>query len=131
MDAQGENYNEGELQRWLAESVWFPTNLLPGERLKWEEVDANTAKLVFKYKDVSIVYLVKFNGQSEITQMETKRFMDKEKKAPWICTMARYKERNGILIPTQCEASWKLEKGDYPYAKFNLKTIEYNNSKVF
>ena len=33
VDAKGENYNEGELQRWLAESVWFPTNLLPGNNL--------------------------------------------------------------------------------------------------
>ena len=27
-------YNESELLRWLAESIWFPTNLLPSERLK-------------------------------------------------------------------------------------------------
>ena len=55
--------------------------------------------------------------------METQRFIDKEKKARSICTMAHYKERNGILISTQCEASWKLEKGDYPDAKFHLRPL--------
>ena len=33
MDAKGENYNQGELLRWLGESVLYPTNLLPDERL--------------------------------------------------------------------------------------------------
>ena len=33
-DAKGEKYNEGELLRWLSESVLYPTNLLPGEKLQ-------------------------------------------------------------------------------------------------
>jgi hypothetical protein len=33
-----------------------------------ENYNADTAKLVFKYRNVSIVYRVKFNGHSEITQ---------------------------------------------------------------
>ncbi|MCX6210877.1 MAG: hypothetical protein NTZ59_15565 [Bacteroidetes bacterium] len=34
VDARGEKYNRGELLRWLSESVWFPTNLLPSEYLQ-------------------------------------------------------------------------------------------------
>lgn len=45
--AQGESFNEGEFQRWLAECVWFPTNLLPSERLQWSAIDSNTANIVF------------------------------------------------------------------------------------
>ena len=33
VDAKGKNYDQGELLRWLGESVLYPTNLLPGERL--------------------------------------------------------------------------------------------------
>jgi hypothetical protein len=29
VDGKGEKFNQGELLRWLGESVWFPTNLLP------------------------------------------------------------------------------------------------------
>ena len=29
VDGRGEKYDQGELLRWLGESVWFPTNLLP------------------------------------------------------------------------------------------------------
>jgi len=58
---QGEKYDHGELLRWLAESVWFPTNLLPNENLQWTAVDSLSAQLNFKYKEFSLSYLVHFN----------------------------------------------------------------------
>jgi hypothetical protein len=127
VDGQGESFNEGEFQRWLAESVWFPTNLLPSERLQWSAIDSDTAKLTFNYKELSILFLVTFNAGGEITQMETNRFMDKDHKEIWIGKLADYKEMNGILIPNTIEAIWRLEKGDYPYARFYIKKIDYNN----
>jgi len=45
--------------------------------------------------------------------------------------MADYKEINGITIPTKVEVIWKLEKGEFSYAKFNVKKIEYNKPEKF
>ncbi|MEO6219553.1 MAG: DUF6544 family protein [Ginsengibacter sp.] len=42
-DAKGEQYNQGELLRWLGESILYPTNLLPGERLHWFAIDSQSA----------------------------------------------------------------------------------------
>lgn len=131
VNSNGENFNEGELQRWLAESVWFPTNLLPNERNQWSPIDANSAKLSFKYKSVSFDYIVTFNEVGEITQMETQRFLGEEKHEPWLCKMADYQEIDGITIPMKAEVSWILEKGEVSYAKFNVKQIEYNTPKKF
>ena len=39
VNAKGENYNQGELLRWLGESVLYPTILLPGNRLVWISID--------------------------------------------------------------------------------------------
>ncbi|HEY5745501.1 MAG TPA: DUF6544 family protein [Chryseolinea sp.] len=130
-DGQGKNYDEGELQRWLAESVWFPTNLLPSERIVWEPIDSNAAKMIFTTGTVTIFFTVTINALGEITQMETLRYMDNDKKQTWLCSMSDYKERNGIIIPFHCEATWRLERGDYPYAKFDVKTIEYDHPKMF
>ena len=33
VNAKGESYDQGELLRWLGESVLYPTNLLPGDKL--------------------------------------------------------------------------------------------------
>ena len=131
VNGSGENFNEGELQRWLAESVWFPTNLLPSERNQWSPIDANSAKLSFKYKAISFSYIVTFNEVGEITQMETKRFLGEENREAWLCKMADYREINGVIIPMKAEVIWKLEKGEVSYARFNVKKIEYDTAEKF
>ncbi len=131
VDGKGEQYNQGELLRWLAESVWFPTNLLPSEKLQWIPIDMLHAKLTFDYKGLSLFYLVTFNDLGEIIQLETKRYMDKENLETWIIKAANYKEISEIVVPTTFEVLWRLEKGDFSYAKFNLKKLEYNIPQRF
>ncbi|HMG08241.1 MAG TPA: DUF6544 family protein, partial [Mucilaginibacter sp.] len=113
VDGQGDSFNQGELLRWLAENVWFPTNLLPSDNLNWVAIDENTAKLTFSYNGMSLFYIVTFNSSGEITQMETKRYMDKNKLETWIGKLKNYKEINGVAVPTAIEAIWRLEKGDF------------------
>jgi len=125
-DGKGDNFNEGELQRWLAESVWFPTNLLPSEWLSWSAIDEQTAKLSFNYKNVSFSFTVLFNEIGEITQMETQRFMTETRREIWICQFRDYQNKNGMMIPLWGEVSWLLENEEFCYAKFKIKTIRYD-----
>ncbi|MFZ4545625.1 MAG: DUF6544 family protein [Saprospiraceae bacterium] len=131
VDGKGEHYNQGELLRWLGESVLYPTNLLPSENLKWISIDALTAKLVFNYNGLSLFFIFTFNTNGEITQMETKRYMDESNLETWIIKVAQYKEINKVLIPTRFEVLWRLEKGDFSYAKFNITDIEYDKPVKF
>jgi len=131
IDGKGEKFNQGELLRWLGESVWFPTNLLPNENLQWTAIDSTTAKLTFTYNNLTVFYIVTFNELGEITQLETKRYMGEENLETWIGKLSKYKEVNGIIIPTAIEGSWKLEEGDYSYAKFKVKKIDYNIPQQF
>lgn len=130
-DGQGDKYNQGELLRWLGESVWFPTNLLPNERLQWTAIDHDHAELTFQYNGYSLSYYVAFNEVGEITEVQTKRYMGDKNLETWIGKMSDYKELNGIVIPTTIEAIYRLQEGDYSYAKFNIKTIEYNIPRIF
>ena len=127
VDAKGEQYNQGELLRWLSESVWFPTNLLPSENLQWTAIDTSSAKLTFNYNGLSLFYNVMLNDSGEIIQMETKRYMDEKRLEKWIIKPDKYEEKNGVIIPTKAEVFWKLKEGDFSYAKFNVKEIEYDN----
>ena len=131
VDARGESYNQGELARWLGESVLYPTNLLPGERLQWSAIDAHSACLTFNYKGLSLFYIVTFNDIGEIIQLETKRYMDKNKIETWVIKLADYKEMNGIIVPTTTEVLWRLKKGDISYARFNINKIEFNKPEQF
>lgn len=126
VDSKGSAINEGELQRWMAESVWFPTNLLPSNMVKWTTIDANSAKLSFNYKEISFHFLITFNAIGEITTMQTERYMTDKKRETWICKMSNYKEVNGIRIPFSAEVIWRLSTGDHSYAKFEVQKKEYN-----
>jgi len=131
VDSKGEKINQGELLRWLGESVWFPTNLLPGNNLQWSSIDHSSAKLTFCYNGLTVFYIVTFNDLGEITQVETRRYMGNENLETWTGKLTDYKEINGIIIPTAIEGIWKLEKGDYSYARFRIETIEYNKPEKF
>jgi len=130
VDSKGSTMDEGELQRWMAESVWFPTNLLPSEMVKWTAVDAHSAKLSFQYKEISFHFMVNFNAIGEITSMQTERYMTDKKRETWLCNMSNYKDNNGLKIPFSAEVLWRLSSGDFTYAKFEVQKIEYNNHIV-
>lgn len=57
--------------------------------------------------------------------------MTEEKREKWLCTMSKYKELNGVAVPTYAEAIWLLEKGDHAYAKFNVQKMEYDKAERF
>ncbi|HRV52709.1 MAG TPA: hypothetical protein P5162_06410 [Bacteroidia bacterium] len=131
VDAKGEKYDDGELLRWLAESVWFPTNFLPSDNLGWTAVNSDQAELIFTFDKKELNYLVTFNQNGEIVSFQTKRYMNEDSLEIWEGKVSSYKRINGMLIPTMIEAVYKLKTGDYSYAKFNLKNIEYDIPQRF
>ncbi len=131
IDGKGEKYDQGELLRWLGESILYPTNFLPSEKLNWFPIDEKTAKLTFIYNGLSLFFKITFNDSGEITEMETKRYMDVKNLETWVIKVADYKELNKMIIPTTFEVLWRLKKGDFSYAKFNITEIEYDNPVIF
>lgn len=125
VNEQGAHIDQAELLRWLGESVWFPTNLLPSEQLKWSAIDSTSAKLTYTFNDLDIFYIVSFNQKGEITQLETKRYIEKGRLKKWIGKVSEYKEFDGMKIPTHIEAIWSLDSGDFKYADFYVETIKY------
>ena len=131
VDEQGEHIDQAELLRWLGESVWFPTNLLPGENLQWTAIDSAKAKVTCTHNGISVYYIVHFNEHGQITKLETERYMEKDRLEKWIGIVGDYKQVDGIRIPTYIEGKWDLEEGEYPYAKFHIQQIEYNIPHLF
>lgn len=130
-NGHGSKFSQGELLRWLGESVWFPTALLPNDFLHWESINDHQAKLVFVYKKLTVSYIVTFNAASEIIQMETKRYMGGNELETWIGKMSNYKSMNNVLIPTTIQAAWKLDQQEFTYAVFYLNQIEYDKAEKF
>lgn len=131
VNGHGIKYSQGELLRWIGESVWFPTNLLPTENLQWSAIDSHTARLTYTCKKFSMHYLVTFNDVGEITQLETKRYMGDKNLETWIGKLSGYERYNRILVPTAIEAIWKLQNQDFPYARFKITALEYNIPQLY
>ena len=131
VDEQGHHIDQAELLRWLGESVWFPTNLIPGENLQWTAIDSAKAKVTFNYNGISVYYIVHFKEQGQITKLETERYMEKDRMEKWIGIVGDYKQVDGIKVPTYIEGKWDLKEGAYSYAKFHIQQIEYDIPERF
>ncbi|MFK7772958.1 MAG: DUF6544 family protein [Saprospiraceae bacterium] len=131
VNGTGKTFDQGELLRWLGESIWFPTNLLPSEKLKWFPIDDTSAKLTFTHNGISLFYIIYFNEKNEIARMESDRFFEGEVMKRWVGECFDYIEVDGIRIPSRITATWKLETGDHTYVDFVIKKIEYNTPVQF
>jgi hypothetical protein len=121
--------NEGALQRYLAESVWFPTALLPSQGIKWREIDEYTAEAFITDAEITTSLEFEFNNKAQIISVYTpKRFREINGEyilTPWYGKLSRYKNINGYMIPTYFEVSWLLKDDIYTYFKASVKNVTY------
>lgn len=121
--------DEGELLRFLAEAVWFPTALLPSETLRWEAADERSAivhlrdgatriELLFRFGDDGFVESIRSEGRG--------RYVDGAMiPTPWEGRFWNVQERSGMQIPMQGEVSWVLPEGRRPYWRGTVDEVEY------
>jgi len=122
-----EKVNQATLQRYLAEIVWFPSASL-SQYIKWETIDDYSARATMEYKGTKGSGEFHFNENGGFEKFVAMRFKDANDIQPteWTVTASKIEERNGIKIPTECEASWYLNSKQWTWLKLKIKHIEYN-----
>ncbi len=122
--------NEGALQRYLAETVWFPTALLPESGVVWSEIDGSHALATLTDSGVKVSLEFTFNEKSEITRIYSPgRYREaggKYELTPWIVRVRAYEERGSMRIPLEGEVSWQLPGGIQPYWKGKVVDVRYD-----
>ena len=131
VNGRGPHYDEGELLRWLAESTWLPTALLPGAGIAWTAVDEYSAQLTFTQGHQSVTCLMRFNERDEIAVCEASRYFNETMRRPWQCRFEQYRRWHGVLIPTVGEASWVIDGQRQPYARFLVRELDYDQLRPF
>ena len=128
-DEDNPEINSGSLYRYLAESVWHPTALLPQSGVKWEPVDENRAIAHLTKFGISISLEFRFNNLGEITGIYTEdrfgKFGDKYVRYPWEGRFRNYEEFNGVKIPTEGEVGWHLTEGWWLFWKGKIVNAEF------
>lgn len=119
----------GALHRYLAESVWFPTALLPSHGVIWTalndssaraslSVGATTVSLDFHFGADRLVHRVFTSARAR--QVESRFVL-----TPWQGRFTDYEERGGMFIPTVAEVEWLLPEGSQLYWRGRITEADY------
>jgi len=126
--AKGEKIDEGSLQRYLGEMVWFPA-LAISPYITWEAINDSTAKATMRYQGTTGSGIFQFNAQGEVTAFTALRYKGNEPDArryEWIMQIRGYKVFEGIKVPAVMTSTWRLDEGDWTWLRLEVKEIRYN-----
>lgn len=119
----------GELLRYFAESVWFPTALLPGQGVDWQAVDNTSATATITDGPISVTMLFRFDENDLIASIHVQgRAMTvgtTTVQMPWECRMSNYQMRGGMRVPLTGEVLYITPEGEKPYFQGTIETITY------
>jgi hypothetical protein len=120
---------EGELLRFLAEAVWYPTALLPSQGVRWEAVDDASARATLKDGDVAATLQLRFGAEGLIESVRAEARGRTVRGAvvptPWEGRWWNYAERDGMRVPLEGEVAWRLPAGARPYWRGRLTRAAY------
>ncbi|WP_202319023.1 DUF6544 family protein [Archaeoglobus neptunius] len=132
-DAKGYEVDNGEILRFLAECIWFPSAFL-NDYIRWEAINSSSAKATINYKGTEASAIFHFNEKGEVTKITAKRYREVDGRfvlEDWEGLIAEYREFNGVIIPNKVNIVWKLKTGDFCYDKIEITDIEYNRPSVY
>lgn len=119
----------GELMRWLAESVWYPTVLLPGQGVTWQPVDDGSAQatlidgpitltMLFRFGEDGLVSGIRVEARGALVEGETVMM-------PWEGRFRDYRPQDGMMVPFHGEVAWITPQGERPYFRGTVAQIAY------
>ena len=126
-----EKIDQAALQRYLAEIVWFPSASL-SSYIKWEAIDDYSAKATMEFNGTIGSGEFHFDEKGNFKKFVAMRYQDSNaiKPTEWTVIATKTEERNGIKIPVECEASWKLKNGKWTWLKLKITDIQYNVEEI-
>lgn len=127
--AEGTQVAAGSLHRYLAESVWFPTALLPARGPVWAPLDEKSARATLGVSGTTVSLDFRFGADGLVASVFTParaRDVDGEfVPTPWQGRFSDYTEAHGMLIPQAAEVEWLLPEGPQLYWRGLITRVSY------
>ncbi|WP_154853362.1 DUF6920 family protein [Cyclobacterium xiamenense] len=123
--------DEGSLQRFLGELVWFPS-AARSSYLEWEQLGPNEAKATLSYWGQKATGTFTFDDSGRFLRFQTERYLGGEEGAtrkPWIVEAKGYQTMEGVELPVQCEATWLLDEGPWTWARIRILSVTYRRDE--
>jgi len=128
-EAGSRKLNSGALHRYLAESVWFPTALLPQSGVIWSPINDHSAIATITDKGTTVSLEFRFNEIGEVISIYSPDrfgiFDGEYKQVPWEGHFRDYQVRAGIRVPLYGEVGWYIEGTLQIVWKGDLMDVRY------
>jgi hypothetical protein len=119
----------GELLRYLAEAMWYPTALLPSQGVTWTPIDERSARATLTDGSTTVSLEFRFGPdgliESSYAAARPRTVGGAVVNAPWSGRGWESALRDGMRIPIEAEVVWILPQGPYPYWRGRIASIEY------
>lgn len=130
-DASGPKMTQSETVTLFNDMCLMAPSTLIDQHIKWEEVDALTARARFSNAGYTISATLYFNDKSELINFSSDdRYMSADGKTylnyRWTTPIRDYKDFRGRKVASYGSANWHTPEGEFCYGIFRTKDIEYN-----
>lgn len=120
------------LQRYLAETVWFPHALLPTHGVRWSALDASSALATLSTGGVEAALTFRFGDDGMVRELfaaARARLVGKEfHPTPWRGRHEAYRQVGSTVIPTRGEVTWELPGGPLPYWRGEIDEVVHDSA---
>jgi len=119
---------QGELMRFLAEAVYYPTALLPSQGVRWERIDEESARATLADRGDAVSLVFRFGGDGLAASVHADargRMVDgRMVETPWEGRFSEYRRLHGMAVPLRGEVAWLPPEGRKPYWRGRLTGFE-------
>ncbi|MFW5712096.1 MAG: DUF6544 family protein [Spirochaetota bacterium] len=126
--ARGREIDQGTLQRFLGEMVWFPQAALQ-DYIRWEQIGPRQARASMTYRDVDGEGIFTFTENGMPASFTADRYREENGSytlRPWKITISEHRTFGGLTAPSRGSVTWKLEDGDFTWFEFEITGIEHS-----
>jgi hypothetical protein len=131
VDAAGPEMDQGETVTLFNDMCLLAPGTLVDPAIRWELVDARTAKARFTHGAHTISATLFFDDEGLLKDFVSDDRLasgdGKEyKRWRWSTPIAEYRERGPYRLAARGEARWHPPEGEYVYGEFEMLDVEYN-----
>jgi hypothetical protein len=133
-DAKGPEMDQGETVTVFNDMCFMAPGTLISKDIKWEILEPTVVKATFTNRSLKISAILYFDEEGNLINfLSNDRFETidgKEyKNYPWSTPVIEFREINGIKFPAVANAIYHHPEGEFCYAEFEIKDIQYNCSE--
>lgn len=130
--ASGEDHHRSACGRVIAEAAfWVPASLLPGDHVRWEPVDENTARARVHCGRFEQAVDITVNANGAPVRVVVQRWSnansdDAWREQPFGGELSGFRNFDGFRLPTRVEGGNLIGTADYfPFFKANVTAIRF------